>query len=127
MRSCRRGAGEGATLDGPNGMNLRTMFTWWPALVMGWPAVGVSLIVFATGLFSQRPGLVLAGSVISTPFCLYVSAYPSIRLWGLAVLGLNFLSAWASRRGRPIVAGTLVLPFVVLAGTIARAVLEQWK
>ncbi len=101
------------------------MFTWWPSLVMGWPAVGVSLIMFVAGLLSRRPGLVLAASVISTPFCLYVSAYPAIRAFGLAVLGLNFLSAWASRRGRPILAGALVLPFVVLAGVIARTVLEQ--
>jgi hypothetical protein len=108
-------------------MNPWTMFTWWPSLVMGWPAVGVSLILFAAGLFSQRPGLVLAGSVMSTPFCLYVSAYPAIRFWGLAVLALNFLSVWASRRGRPIVAGALVLPFVVLAGTLARFVVAQWN
>ena len=103
------------------------MFTWWPSLVMGWPAVGASLIVFAAGLLSQRAGLVLAGSVISTPFCLYVSLYPASRVFGLAVLGLNFLSAWASRRGRPIVAGALVLPLVVLAVTLARAVLGQWN
>ena len=107
-------------------MNAWTMFTWWPSLVMGWPAVGVSVILFTAGLFNQRPGLVLAASVISTPFCLYVSAYPAIRFWGLVVLALNFLSVWALRRGLSIVAGTLVLPFVMLAGTIARAVLEEW-
>jgi hypothetical protein len=92
---------------------------------MGWPAVGVSLIVFAAGLLGRRPGLVLAGSVISTPFCLYISAFPAIRVFGLAVLGLNFLSVWASRRGRPLVAGALVLPFVVLAGALATAVLNN--
>ena len=75
----------------------------------------------------KRPGLVLAGCVVSTPFCLYVSAYPAIRYWGFTVLGLNFLSAWVARRGRPVAAGLLVLPFAVLAGTLAKAVLEQWK
>jgi hypothetical protein len=74
---------------------------------MGGPAVVASLMAFAAGLLSQRAGLVLAGSVISTPFCLYVSVYPGSRAFGLAVLGLNFLSAWASRRGRPVVAGAL--------------------
>ena len=102
-----------------------TALTWWPALVMGWPAVGVSLIVFAAGLLSQRPKWVLAGSVISTPFCLYVSLYPGIRFFGLAVLSLNFLSWWASRRGRPLAAAALVVPFVVLAGVVAAAVLRQ--
>ena len=101
------------------------MFTWWPSLVMGWPAVGVSLIVFATGLISRRSGLVLAGSVVSAPFCLFVSGYPRIGAFGLVVLGLNFLSVWASRQGRPLVAGALVLPFVVLAGIIAATVLRQ--
>lgn len=106
-------------------MNAWTMFTWWPSLVMGWPAVGVSVILFAAGLFSRRPGLVLAACAISTPFCLYVSAYPAFRFWGLSVLVLNVLSVRASRSGRPIVAGALVLPFVVLAGTLARFVLAQ--
>ena len=106
-------------------MDLWHMFTWWPSLVMGWSAVGISLVVFAAGLLNQRSGLVLAGSVVSTPFCFFVSGYPRIRAFGLVVLGFNFLSAWASRRGRPIVAGALMLPFVVLVGFFAAAVLGQ--
>jgi hypothetical protein len=106
-------------------MDFWMMFTWWPSLVMGWPAVGASLIAFAAGLGFQRPKLVFAGSIISTPFCLYVSGYPRIGFFGLAVLTLNFMSAWASWRGRPLVAAVLLLPFVLLAGSLARAALKQ--
>jgi hypothetical protein len=116
---------SGNVLDGRNGMDLWHMFTWWPSLVMGWPAVGASLILFTAGLLGRRAGLTLAGSVVSAPFCLFVSGYPRIGLFGVAVLGLNFMSAWASRRGRPIVAGGLLLPFVVLVAIIAVTVLGQ--
>lgn len=101
------------------------MFTWWPSLIMGWPAVGVSMCLFVAGLFGRRPGLVLAGSLVSAPFCLFVSAYPRIGLVGLVVLGSNFVSAWASRRNRPMLAAGSMLPFVVLVSVLAVAALGQ--
>lgn len=98
---------------------------WWPAVVFGWPAVIAALAAYAAAIIMNRPWPAFLGAVIATPFCLYVSATPRFGGLGLVVLGLNFLSVWASRRHQPIIAAVLLVPFVALAGTIARAVLTQ--
>ena len=42
----------------------------WPAVVFGWPFVGVSILGFALGLATRRPWLMALGAVLP---CLFAS------------------------------------------------------
>jgi hypothetical protein len=94
-------------------------------MLLGWPAIGVSLVAFVVGVVGRRPKWVLAGAIASSPFCLFVSGYPGIGAVGVVVVALNFLSAWVSRSGWPVVAAVLLVPFLGLTALIAGAVLRQ--
>jgi len=97
----------------------------WPAVVFGWPFVGVSMLGFALGLATRRPWLMALGAVLAVPFCLYLSATPRFGAFGLMALFLNAGAAWASARGRSLLALILLVPFVGLAAFVAWLVFTQ--
>jgi hypothetical protein len=67
--------------------------------VFGWPAVVVALVTFLVAVRLRQPALAILATVVSAPFCLFVSGYPLVGWWGVVVLFSNLLGALAVRRG----------------------------
>jgi len=114
-----------SALDGQKAMSVWEAFTWWPSLVMGWPAVVVGSLLYLAALAFRRPRLGLVAVVVWTPFCLYVSLYPRIQGLGLIALTGNVLSLVALWRGRIALACVGPILFILLAGFLAIRVLQQ--
>lgn len=94
-------------------------------MILGWPFVGVSVVLFGLGLLRRQVLFVLLGSLFAAPFCLYLSATP--RFWFVApiVLLSSIAAAWVLAHGRLTIAALLVMPFVGLAAFVAWAVVMQ--
>ena len=91
---------------------------WWP-LLLGWPAVFLSVTLAVVGIVSTKPGLVLVAAVLATPFSLYLSAGWNNGIWVsvvFAALPLTFVAAaYAVKHRRPWMAWCLLVPFVGVA------------
>lgn len=97
----------------------------WPEIVFGWPAVVGALILYGVGLHTSRWLPALAGFVISLPFLWYLSGYPSLMIGGPLTALSSLVSVVALARGRRLVAGLALLPFVAVVLWLAYAVLAQ--
>ena len=98
----------------------------WPAIVFGWPAVGVAVTVFALA-FITRPWLAIVGAAAAAPFCLFVTLYPfPVGRFGgpIALIG-NIAAAYLMTRRRPVSAALCLAPFVIVATVFAIIVLNQ--
>src|SRR5262245_43372014 len=102
-------------------MDLRTMFTWWPPLVMGWPALGASLLCAVGALLSRKPRLMIAAAVIASPFCLLYA----LRVGGPFILACYFGAVTALGRNNRWLATGFLMPFVLVVAVLAHAVLTQ--
>jgi hypothetical protein len=95
------------------------------AVIFGWPAVIVSVLLTLAGIAATRWSLVLAGAVLGTPFLLYLFLTPRFRLVALLVAVLYFASAGAVAHRSRAIALALTAPFVVLAAFVAWLVMNQ--
>ena len=97
---------------------------WWP-VVLGWPFVGVALVLFGIGLLRRQFSFLLLGSFFAAPFCLYLTGTP--RFWFVApiVFLSSIAAAWAVARNRPPIAALLLIPFVSLAAFVAWVVVTE--
>lgn len=88
---------------------------WWP-LLLGWPAVFLSVTLAVAGIMSRKPGLIVVAAVLAAPFSLYLSAGWNNGIWvsvALAALPLTFVAAaYAVKQRRPWLAWCLLVPFV---------------
>ena len=64
-------------------------------VVLGWPFVGVAVVLFGVGLLRRQFSFVLLGSFFAAPFCLYLTGTP--RFWFVAsiVCLSSITAAWA--------------------------------
>jgi hypothetical protein len=95
------------------------------AIVLGWPAVVASIILALAGIVRGRARAVLIGAMLGCPFLLYLAASPRIG-WLAIVVGVLYLgSSWAVARSRRGLALAMAMPFIGLAGFVARLVLNR--
>jgi hypothetical protein len=92
----------------------------WPSVVMGWPAIGLSLGLYLVALAARRWQVAAAGAVTAVPFCWYLTlaALPL----GSVVLVANVASVIELRRKRHGRAALMLLPFIAVSGVLALAV-----
>ena len=93
--------------------------------VVGWPAVAAALVMFVAAAILVRPSLAFVATLISTPFCVFVSGYPRVGWWAIAVLSSNLVGALALRFGWGRYAVSFWIPFVLLVGWLMAVVLGQ--
>ena len=88
---------------------------WWP-LLLGWPAVFLSVTLAVVGIVSTKPGWILVAAVLAAPFSLYLSAGWNNGIWVsvvFAALPLTFVAAaYTVKHRRPWIAWCLLVPFV---------------
>ena len=99
---------------------------WWPAVVFGWPAVVVSLVLATTGIVLKKPVLLVVSAVLAAPFSLYLSG---ARNWmafaGPAILMALLAGAYTLKRGLVWVAWCFLALFASLALGVAVIVLQE--
>jgi hypothetical protein len=94
-------------------------------MLLGWPAVVLSLALTLTGIAIGRWGVALAGTLIGIPFLLYLFGSPRFRWLSLVVGALYLGSAQAVARSQRPLALAMATPFVFLVGFIAWLVINQ--
>jgi hypothetical protein len=95
------------------------------AVLLGWPAVIVSVALVLVGVVRLRAQVALAGAILGCPFLLYLFATPRVGWFSLLVGALYIGSSKAVAQSRRGLAVAMATPFVVLAGFVAGAVLNQ--
>ncbi len=99
---------------------------WWPAVVFGWPAVGVSVVLAAAGIVSRRPVLLIVSALVAAPFSYYLGGAETwVALAGLALPLVLVAGAYAVKRCLFWLAWALWVPFVGGAIWLAIVVLSQ--
>ena len=95
------------------------------AVLFGWPAVVLSLAITLPGIAGGRWRVALAGTLMGSPFLLYLFGSPRIGWLSLVVGALHLGSALAVARSRRALGLAMAMPFVLLASFIACLVLNQ--
>ena len=95
------------------------------ALLFGWPAVVLSVALTSTGIALGRWRVALAGTLLGSPFLLYLLGSPRIGWLSLVVGALYLGSAQAVARSQRGLALAMATPFLLLASFIAWLVLDQ--
>jgi len=96
------------------------------AILLGWPAVAVSLALSVAGITYQRRILMLAALVAAGPFLLYLCMTPRFQL-AAPIVGLLLVGAVVAVGRRPrFVAMALAVPFVAFAVYVGAITVESW-
>jgi|GEM_PF-707681 len=94
-------------------------------LLVGWPAIVVTIILAIIGLLRRDYRFLVAGAILAFPFSWYLSGFPLIRSPAFLLPLLLFSSGFAMNRGREMIAWIIAVPyflsiilllFTVLAG-----------
>ncbi len=99
---------------------------WWPAVVFGWPAVVVSLVLAAAGIVLKKPFLLVVSAVLAAPLSYYLSGVENwMAFAGPTILVTLLAGAYTVKRGLFWVAWCLWALFGVVALGLAVIVLRQ--
>ena len=99
---------------------------WWPAVIFGWPAIVVSLVLAAAGIVLKKPVLLVVSAVSATPLSYYLSGAENwMAFAGPAILMTLLAGAYTVKRGLLWVAWCLLALFAILALGLAVLVLRQ--
>ena len=99
---------------------------WWPAVVFGWPAAVLSLLLAAAGIVLKKPFLLVVSAVLVAPFGYYLSGAESwIAFAGPTILVTLLAGAYTVKRGLFWVAWCLWALLGVVALGLAVIVLRQ--
>jgi hypothetical protein len=83
-------------------------------LLVGWPAILVTLILMGLGLFRNNYRFLLWAAILSCPFSWYLAGFPIIRSPIFLAPVLVFCSAWAMRYDRQMLAWILAIIFFLV-------------
>ena len=99
---------------------------WWPAVVFGWPAVVVSLLLATAGIVSKKPFLLVVSAVLAAPFSFYLSGAQNwMAFAGPAILVSLLAGAYTVKRGLLWVAWCSLALFASVALVLAVIVLQE--
>lgn len=80
-------------------------------LLVGWPAIIITLILAGIGLFKSDYRFLLFAAILAFPFSWYLAGFPAIRSPVFLSPLLVFCSAWAMRYDRQMLAWILGVIF----------------
>ena len=80
-------------------------------LLVGWPAILVTLVLAILGLLRNNYRYLLGAAILAFPFSWFLSGFPFIRsLWFLLPV-LLFGSSYLMYRGREMLAWIIAIPY----------------
>jgi hypothetical protein len=80
-------------------------------LLVGWPAIVVTLILAIIGLIRNNYLFLLGAAILAFPFSWYLSGFPSISSPAFLLPLLLFGSSYLMFRGREMLAWLMAVPF----------------
>jgi hypothetical protein len=83
-------------------------------LLVGWPAIIVTVILAGIGLIRNNYGFLVAGAILALPFSWYLSGFPIIRS-----------PVFAKYRDREMLAWILAIPFFLAIVLLFFAIIAQ--
>ncbi len=101
------------------------MLQMWPAILFGWPAILVSIALSIMGIVRGRPKWLVVAAFVALPFSLYLAGSPAFGWLGLSIPLLLAGASVASRYDQPMVAWSLLAPFVGVSGWLAIVVMTE--
>ena len=94
-------------------------------LLVGWPAIVVTVILAGIGLFRSNYRFLIAASILAFPFSWYLSGFPRISspvfLLPLFLFGSSFLMF----RGREMLAWLIAVPYFLSILLLFYVILAQ--
>ena len=97
----------------------------WPAIVFGWPAVLLALVLSVLGIARLKPAYVAGGAALAIPFSFYLTGTPRFWWMGLGIPLLLIGAAIAVKYRRAEIAWTLLVPAVAAVGWLAVIVIGE--
>ena len=97
--------------------------SWWPALVFGWPAILLAMVLSVWGIARRRPAGLYVAAVIAAPFSLYLGGTPRVGWLGFIIPVLLLGAGVAVRYRRTEIASLLLMPVVAIVGWVASLVI----
>ena len=96
----------------------------WAAIVFGWPAAIMSILLGAGGIMRERWKWGAAGALVGSPFLLYLSLTPRFGWVAMLVTGSYAGAVVAVYRRRTRAASLLFAPMPMLVGYVAWVVAQ---
>lgn len=94
-------------------------------LLVGWPAIVVTLILAIIGLLKNNYRYLLGAAILAFPFSWFLSGFPFIRsLWFLLPVFL-FSSSYLMFRGREMLAWIVAVPYFLSILLLFYVILAQ--
>ena len=93
----------------------------WP-LLLGWPAVALSMLVASFGLVHRSPRLLVVAAALVGPVSAYLALTPRFLAWGLFPVGAYLVAAVAIGRHRSELVAVLVAANGAFFGWLALTV-----
>jgi hypothetical protein len=95
------------------------------SILVGWPAILVTVILALIGLIKNRYRFLLAAAILALPFSWFLSGFPVVQspVFLLPVLLLG--SSYFMFRGREMVAWLLGIPFFLAILLLLFAIMSQ--
>ena len=87
------------------------MLDFFLIILVGWPAIIVTIILAIIGLFRRDYRFLVAAAILAFPFSWYLSGFPLIRSPAFLLPLLLFTSGFAMNRGREMISWLLAIPF----------------
>ena len=94
-------------------------------IFFGWPAVVVTLILAAIGLFRSNFRFLVAAALLATPFSWLLSGFPIIRSPAFLLPLLLFTSGYFMYRDREMLAWLVAVPYFLTIWLLFTVVTQQ--
>ena len=104
---------------------MTSYVNWWPAVVFGWPAILLALVLSVLGISKRIPGLLAFAAIIATPFSLFLGGSPRFGWLGFMIPVLLIGASVAVRYRRIEIAWLLLVPVVAVLGWVASIVMWE--
>ena len=97
---------------------MADLLDFWPVL-LGWPAVALSVLAASLGLGRGHPKLLLVAVVLVGPTSAHLSLTPRFFVWGLFPVGGYLAATVATRRKSTVLGAALVAANAAFFGWLA--------
>jgi hypothetical protein len=84
------------------------------SLLVGWPAILVTVVLSVYGLIKNNYRYLLGAAILAVPFSWFLSGFPLVRSPIFLTPVLIFGAAWAMRYDREMLAWMLAIPFFLV-------------
>ena len=101
------------------------MSDWWPAVLLGWPAIIVAVGLAAAGIYRNKPLWLVAAAILAAPVSFYIAGSPRYGWLAALMSPMLIVASVLVRYRRAHVAWYCFAPFVGVVGWLAVLVASE--